>query len=140
MKLQFVLTDDQGFTYQGEVDLRRVEVGEPSPHPSETPSSTGPDFKLPIRFFMKRYGAGMSGAKRFGLLVARMTGGNDAATVQRAEVEKLWNRMKPLMGGSFNGAYSNRAKENGWVDSPKAGQYALLPGWREILTDEGRTA
>jgi len=41
--------------------------------------------------------------------------------------------MKPLLGGKFNLAYPNRAKENEWVDSPKRGIYVLLPGWKGIF-------
>ncbi len=133
MRVDIVLTDDNGTVYRGGADLRSMQPGEVTPIAPLMGACANVDFKLPTRPFMKKYGVGMSGAKRFGLLVARMAEGKLSAAVPRAEVEKVWNRMKPLMGGAFNSAYSNRAKDNGWVDSPKAGQYALLPGWMEIL-------
>ncbi len=135
MRVNLVLTDDNGHVFRGEVNLTGMEPGELPPSGPAIGSVSSVDFNLPNRPFMKKYGTGMSGAKRFSLLVAKMTGGRLSATVPRAEVERVWNKMKPLMGGSFNSAYSNRAKDSGWVDSPKAGQYALLVGWMEILGD-----
>jgi hypothetical protein len=41
--------------------------------------------------------------------------------------------MKPLLGGKLNRAHSTRAKENGWVDSPKRGIYVVLPHWKDIF-------
>jgi hypothetical protein len=49
------------------------------------------------------------------------------------DVEKHWNRMKQLLDGKFNVAYTTRAKDNAWVDSPKRGFYVILPSWKGIL-------
>jgi hypothetical protein len=93
------------------------------------------DFNLPVRPFMKRHANGMSGGpKRLTLLVARIAEGNASAQVQRAQIIKLWSKMTSLMGGEFNSAYEARARDSGWIDSPKAGVCTLLPGWKEIFS------
>jgi hypothetical protein len=82
---------------------------------------------------MKRYGAGTSGPRRFAILLARMARGSLATPIKSADIEKQWNKMKPIMGGAYNGAYPTRAKESGWVDNPKVGSYVLLSEWKEAL-------
>jgi hypothetical protein len=75
----------------------------------------------------------MSGPQRFALLVAYSSKADNHKQVPLVDVERQWNRMKPLLGGKFNSAYPNRAKENEWVDSPKRGIYVLLPRWKGIF-------
>src|SRR5439155_7380346 len=69
--------------------------------------------------------------------VAGRSWGNSAAerlgAIERREIEKAWNRMTALMGGKFNPSYTMRAKDNGWVDTPKTGHYALRSGWEKAL-------
>jgi hypothetical protein len=148
MKAAIVFTDDDGRTW--EYELRLVAQGRGSKRPAKasprrTParvssrpepqpaSKPNPVFSLPVRPFMKRYGAGTSGPRRFAILVARIAKGNLTTQVKSADVEKKWNKMKPIMGGTYNGAYPTRAKDSGWVDSPKAGSYVLLSEWKEAL-------
>jgi len=82
---------------------------------------------------VKKYGNGMSGQKRFALLVAYLTKGDPMASVSLKDIERSWKKMKALMGGPFNGAYSLRARDEGWLDTPKYGMYAVRPAWKEIL-------
>jgi hypothetical protein len=84
---------------------------------------------------MKRYVKGLSGAQKFTALLAKLSDGKVGATVEYREIEKAWNRMKALMGGKFNPAHTTRAKDNGWVDTPKTGHYGLRSGWVEALSE-----
>ena len=93
----------------------------------------GPDFTLPVRPFIKRYAKGASGAKRFTILVARLARGDEKVEVPFSEIDKQWNKMKVLLGGAFNPAHASRARDNGWVDSPKHAVYKLLSEWRDAL-------
>ena len=133
MKVLVHVVDEGGRQFVGEAVLTpKSDMEAPAPN-SEITTSIGVDFELPIRPFIKRYAAGMSGPKKFVLLLARMVKGTVGAGVSRAEIEKTWESMTGLMGAPFNGAYANRAKDEGWVDSPKFGQYALLQEWKRIL-------
>jgi hypothetical protein len=91
------------------------------------------NFNLPLRPFIKKYSHSMSGPKRLTLLVAWLAKGKSDVQVGRIEVSKAWNKMKTLMGGPFNSAYESRARDNGWLDSPKPGVYTLMSSWREVL-------
>jgi hypothetical protein len=91
------------------------------------------NFDLPLRPFIKKYSHSMSGPKRLTLLVAWLAKGKSDVQVGRVEVSRAWNKMKTLMGGPFNSAYETRARDNGWLDSPKPGVYTLLHSWREVL-------
>lgn len=148
MKIQIILTDDDGNTWERELELnRRGGRGETNrrsrkkaaaahaPKSSDARPGRMPelDFSLPLRPFMKRYAAGASGPKKFAILVARMAKGDLKAEVAFSEIEKQWNKMKQLMDGAFNGAHATRAKDHGWVDSPKHGVYKLLGDWRGAL-------
>lgn len=137
MKVRIVVTDDGGHTFEGEATLvavtgerrtRRTSGREP-----RAPARTSPDLSLPVRAFMKRHAKGLSGPQKFAALLARLSGGKAGAAISLKDIEKAWNRMTGLMGGRFHPAYTTRAKENGWVDTPKTGHYALLPGWGKAL-------
>ena len=82
---------------------------------------------------MKQHGKGLSGGEKFTALLAKLSGGKAGAAVELREIEKTWNRMTALMGGKFNPSYTTRAKDNGWVDTPKTGHYALRAGWEKAL-------
>ena len=139
MKAELLITDNLGQRYAGTCDLSPVLEARSGIHEIENPPSLTAknacplDFALPARAFVKKYGAAMGGPKKFVLLLAKLVGGRIGEPVERAVIEKSWNKMRPLMGGRFNGAYTNRAKESAWVDSPKTGQYVLLPTWSGIL-------
>lgn len=93
------------------------------------------DFSLPIRPFIKTYGARLSsGPKKLTLLVAGLSNGEIEKPISRADVEKNWSRMQSLMGGPYNGAYDTRARDQGWIDSPKPGIFALRSGWQTIFS------
>lgn len=148
MKAAIVFTDDEGRSWEYEFRLvarsnangRRAQTPAKRPAARQSakpaPQSTAkptPVFTLPVRPFMKRYGPGTSGSRRFAILLARMTKGSLSTQVKSADIEKQWNKMKPIMGGAYNGAYPTRAKDSGWVDSTKVGSYVLLSDWKEAL-------
>ena len=86
------------------------------------------------RAFMKKHGRGLSGSKKFTLLLARFVKGKVG---EQASVDKLvseWNRMKGVMDGAYNPAHATRAKEQGWIDSPKKGVYVLSESWKEVVS------
>jgi hypothetical protein len=137
MRVKLTITDGDGNRYAGEMELspivpennsKRLKIGA-----TTNPRSQDLDFELPLRPFIKKYSQSMSGPKRLTLLVAWLAKGNAEERVERAEVAKAWDKMKALMGGAFNSAYETRAKDSGWVHSPKAGVYTLLPNWRDVV-------
>jgi hypothetical protein len=140
MKVRVVVTDGGGGnTYEGEATLvvtggarRPAKTAERKP-PAAVAARTSLDFSLPVRAFMKRHAKGLGGAQKFTVLLARMSGGKTGASISRGELEKAWNRMTGLMGGRFNPSYTTRAKDNGWVDTPKMGYYALRSSWTGAL-------
>lgn len=144
MKAVIILTDDDGNTWEGELNLdrrgarhQRLTKGSAAPRAPRSTLAGGElsslDFSLPLRPFIKRYAVGASGPMKFAILVAHMAKGDLKNEVAFSEIERQWNKMKQLMGGSFNGAHATRAKDHGWVDSPKHGVYKLLAGWRGAL-------
>ena len=94
-----------------------------------------PDFSLPLRAFAKQFVKGLGGGgQKFTVLLARLTGGKDGQAVPLSDVEKAWNRMTALMDGKFYAKYAQRAKDQGWVDTPKTGHYALRSSWAAALS------
>ena len=139
MKVHVVVTDGEGNTFEGEASLvaapgtrpaRRTAGAKPQKKPSARPSL---DFSLPLRAFVKRHAKGLGGPPKFTVLLARLSGGKTGVAITLKEIEKAWNRMTEPMGGRFNPAYTTRAKDNGWVDTPKMGSYALQGGWAKAL-------
>jgi len=90
-------------------------------------------FQPNILAFMKQHSRGCSGPEKVTLLLARLTKGSIAEQVSSVEIEKQWNKMKGVLEGRFNSAYLNRAKANGWIDSPKHEVYTLTNVWKEVL-------
>lgn len=136
-KLTVVL--ETGATYEGEVNLTaRTQTKKPLKRSSSGEARTASlDFSMNERSFARRFASGLSGPEKFALLVAYLAKGKQENQVLLREVEKLWNRMKSILSGRFNRKYSNKAKEYGWVNSPKQGTYVLLPGWTEVLSRGG---
>jgi len=137
MRVHIVVTDG-GKTFEGEAALvpadgARHSRSTPSRHPRASVRAK-PDFSLPLRAFVNRHAKTLGGPQKFALLLARMSGGKTGVPVSVKEIEKAWNRMKGLMG-KYNGAYTTRAKDKGWVDTTKPGHYALLSGWDAALGD-----
>jgi hypothetical protein len=92
------------------------------------------DFDTPFRAFVKRSATGMSGARKFTLLVAYIAKGDVKKSVDLAEIKQHWNKVKAkgLLGMTFNSKYTSEAKEHDWVDGA-AGAYVLRPGWKGIF-------
>lgn len=92
------------------------------------------DFSLNSRAFFKKYGKGLSGPKKFVLVVAYLAKGNSDSGVSYEEAEKCWKKHKTLLGGTMANNYGTRAKEGEWLDSPKYGIYILTGKWQEIFS------
>jgi hypothetical protein len=131
---------DDGTVVEGSVELQPRHDKKHKP-PAQLPSPPGDkdgdahslDFDLDARPFMKRYGMDLSGPERLVLLVAHFAKGVVNTPVARTEVVRQWGKMKALMGGNYNGAYDTRARDTGWLNSPKAGVFELRGGWDQIL-------
>ena len=90
-------------------------------------------FNVNLLAFMKQNARGLPGHNKFTLLLARLVKGSVSQEVSSSELESQWNKMKVIVGVKFNGAYANRAKADGWVDTPKHGTYTLSDSWQEAL-------
>jgi hypothetical protein len=141
LRVSIIVSDDDGNSYSGEVELK-PKKGKKQPEPKQKKHGVRDapavnrapiNFATPIRAFVKLHARNLTGAQKFALLVAYLTRGDGQKEIQMTEVENNWNRMKPLLGGKFNLAYTTRAKDNGWVDSPKRGIYKILPDWKGIF-------
>jgi hypothetical protein len=135
MQINVSLMSDDGKTYGGVASLKEVETQQATklPYEKEPTRDIPISLDLPVRPFMKRYGERMSGPKLFVLLLAHMRHGRSGVPVHVSEIQKLWNTMSGLIGKDFNSAYPTRAKDSGWVDTTKSGEYMLLPTWTGIL-------
>lgn len=93
------------------------------------------DFSIPIRAFIKKYAKGMSGPKKFTLLLTYLVKGDSTKIVKLIEIKKYWNRMtkSSLLGMKFNLFYPSQARENDWVETKKQAEYSLRPSWRNIV-------
>ena len=98
-------------------------------------TDTQVDLNIPIRPFIKKHAKGMSGPKKFTLLLAKLAKGDLKAEIALSEIERNWNKMRStsLMGMNFNRFYPIQAKNNDWVDSARKGFYKLRPSWRQIF-------
>ena len=137
MKVQIVMTDDSGATFEGLAELTPRVSSAPVRKGtrglgSQKASSVKANFSTPIRAFIKAHARTLSGPKKFALLVAYLSKNNPQTKVAFTDIERSWNKMTGLLG-KFNPAHSTRAKDNGWVDSPKQGVYVIVPGWEAIL-------
>jgi hypothetical protein len=101
--------------------------------PKRSVSTSSLSFSLNQRAFMKKHARLLSGSKKFTLLLAHSVKGKVGEVVSVEKLVSEWNRMKGVLGGAFNPAHATRAKENGWIDSPKKGAYALSTSWKEVL-------
>ena len=139
MEARISITTADGIVYEGTAVLSSLDKASKDSSATRavttkvSPKLSGLQFTLPVRPFMKRYGAGMSGSKRLVLLVAHLVKGDVGSSVETSAVQKLWSKMSALMGGAYNPAHASRARDNGWIDSPKAGTLTLLSGWKDIL-------
>lgn len=160
MKASIIVTDENGNRWEVDLPIRKIgnESGDPplskasgrarkkaassrngatSGSTAETPRKESEiDLTLPLRPFMNRYGRGSSGPWKFALLVAHNAKGDFSVEVSSSEIQKQWSKMTGNLG-AFNAAFTTRAKDNGWVDSPKFGVYTLLPGWKQGAAENG---
>jgi len=92
------------------------------------------DFSLNERAFVKRYAVDKSGPKKFVLLLAYFSKGEENKNIELSELKKHWNKMtaKTLLG-KFNMFYPNDAKTRGWIDSKEYGNYNLTNEWKNVL-------
>jgi hypothetical protein len=105
------------------------------PASSHTSKPIDIDFGIPLRPFVKQYAKGLSGPKKFVLLLSRLAKGDVKKEVGIEEIKKHWNKMKAksLLGLDFNTFYPTRAGENDWVEAKEKGIYNLRPSWKEIF-------
>ena len=91
------------------------------------------DFNMNERAFIKKYSKGMSGSKKFVLVLAYIVKDKVGLEKSLNEIKGQWNKMTSLLKGKFNRYYSATAKENNWVDSKKTGFYHLTLNWKDIF-------
>jgi site-specific DNA-cytosine methylase len=143
MRVHVIVTNALGKTFEGNVSLaasngtsqRRRRVASVRKASLARAHAKKPNFSLPIRAFVRRYAKNLSGPQKFTALVAKLAKGKAGVAISLKDVEKRWNQMTHSLG-SYNGAHSSRAKDNGWVDSPKRSFYVLVPGWTDALNDK----
>ena len=140
MKAFIRIVDDSGAEYEGVAEFNIVgKVKRPdAPAPEATPvapSGSSLDYSLNLRAFMKKYAGGASGSQKFTLLAARLAEGNQGADVEGKLLTAEWNRMKPIMGGSYNSAHATRSKDQGWIDSPSKGHFKLGVNWKDAIPE-----
>lgn len=135
MRVDLVVTMGDGTVLRGAADLFAATAARltDSEKREDVEAELPLDFRLPTRAFMKRYSGQLSGPKKLTLLVAYLAKGRTNQSVARIDVEKVWKKMGGLLGGGYNAAYDTRARDNGWISSPKAGVFQLLDGWAEAI-------
>lgn len=141
MRAVIVFSDNQGNSW--EYELRpsrylaahaRISHDRPIVRTTRAPQQgVAIDFGLSISTFMNRHARGTSGARKFAILVARLAKGDTKIQVPSSEVERQWKKTTRHLG-DFNGAHGTRAKDAGWVDTPKRGYYVLSNDWRGALS------
>lgn len=110
-------------------DARRYRGRPPA---AQTGASDRLDFTKGVRSFVKRYGKGLSGPRKFVVLLARMSNGDVANQVAVSDIQAQWNKMTGLLG-KFNHKFSLVARENDWVETKKPGLYNLRPSWQDAV-------
>jgi hypothetical protein len=138
MKIHITVIDDSGIAFEGDAELSRVSKPSKSKITRVKAPARGsaPQFSLNVSAFMNKHAKGMSGSQKFVLLVAHAAKGKSGHEVSSDDLVSAWNRMKRVMGGKFNGAHAVRAKDKGWIDSPKRGVYVLSDTWKDAMTEE----
>ncbi len=140
MKARIVITDKNGNTFEGEVELsqiapsyKKTKKGEPRERTSRALVPTPSDFDLHVKAFVKKYASRLSGPGKFTLLLAHMAKGKTTNPIQLIDIKKQWNKMTQLLGGKFHQEYPNRAKIDDLVVPAKKGWYELRPNWTRIF-------
>jgi hypothetical protein len=141
MKVHITVTNDQGATFEGSVELvpvsksRKASKTAVKTHATPRPANKL-SFSLNTLAFMKKYARNMSGSRKFTLLLAHLAQENTGQEISGERIASTWNRMKQVLGGAYNAAHATRAKAEGWIDSPKRGHYALSASWKEAIAAE----
>ena len=91
------------------------------------------DFSMQSRAFFKKYAKGFSGTKVFVLMVAYFMNQQKSDMAPLADIQKEWSKIKGIIKYKYSSAYTVRAKESDWVDSPKSSFYSLRPNWKNIF-------
>lgn len=134
MKARIIIEDDSGHTLVGDVVFQSARVRQSTGKLTAKPTRVVQpsfDFSMQERAFVKRHANGLSGPRKFVLLVAYFSKGKVGQDVLLRDIEIAWNRMTApaLMAGKFNRFYSNAARVNDWVETKKSGVYSLRPSW-----------
>jgi hypothetical protein len=90
------------------------------------------DFTKPERAFVKQYAKGLSGSRKFVLVLAYLAKGVVGKEILFSDVVGHWKKMTARLG-AFNGYFTNDAKENAWVDTKKKGVYVLCSSWKDAF-------
>ena len=91
------------------------------------------DFNVNARAFFKQHGSGLSGPKKFVLVLSYITHGSTEQEKTFENISNQWGKAEGLLGGKIQKMYATRAKEQDWIDSPKKSAYILRPKWSEIF-------
>jgi hypothetical protein len=98
------------------------------------------DFTLNERAFVKKYIVGsnenrLNGQQTFVLLCSLLTKGKIGVPTNVGDIINLWDKCLGIIGSPFRSIYATRAKDNGWVDTPKdtKATYILRESWRGAL-------
>jgi hypothetical protein len=134
MKAHITITDGEGHLYEGSIELSLAtpSAKQGKPRQQKGQESISLSYGMNLRAFMKKHAAKSSGPEKFAILLARLAEGRTGIAIKYEAVRTSWERMKSLLG-KFNPAYALRAKENGWIDSPKTGTYELHTSWTAAL-------
>ena len=142
MNVKITVTADDSNVYEGEVDLVPVGAARIPRRSAKAAAQTVPkvaspnlDFTVNARAFVKAHARGLSGLKKFVLLLSYLAKGKVGEEVELKSIQKHWNKMTAptLLGCKFNTFYSNTAKDNGWVNTRKTGVYVLASSWKKVL-------
>lgn len=122
--------------------IRRLEKLEKAVFEENAAATSAPivstinlDFSINERAFIKKYSSGFNGQKYFALIVAYITAGKEATSVDLLQIKAIWKSCSGVIGVPYASIFSTRAKESGWVDSPKdaRGSYVLGKHWKDIF-------
>ena len=137
MKAILKVTDDGGNVYQGEVVLVPVAGARHSKTVisqkslSEAPISPTLDFTLSSRPFIKKnVTLQTSGPQKFVILLAWLVKGKIGVQIKAEIFQKEWNKVRGPIGLDYQSMYATRAKDHGWIDSPKLGVFVLARDWK----------
>ena len=139
MRVKFIVLDDDGNQFEGETVLSPAQQKRLRKRHVSSQVIDGPqrmDFDMNERAFAKQHAGGLSGPKKFALLLAYLAKGDCSKRIPLKDIQKCWDRMTALLGGKFYRKYSNKAREYGWADTKKTGTYVLRPHWLRIFASQ----